>query len=179
MPILKQGIACRIGDGSSVSITSDPWLPIADDPFIYTVNPAIQNQMVSSLMVVGANQWDMNLIFDVFNESEANVIVVIPLRNDDRDTWYWRGEKSGAYSIKSAYNLIQDSGGKCGILRYHQKLSTFFGGRSQVVYQQKTHYGRKKWSSTQCVYCVMWRLNLLFILWLNVLLSLLAGRRHT
>lgn len=91
MSILRRGISYCIGDGNSFSITCDPWLPIVDDPYIHTVNPAIQDQMVSSLMVVDANQWAGDLVFDVFNESKANVIVVIPLRINDKryvvSTW--------------------------------------------------------------------------------------------
>lgn len=39
-----------------------------------------------------------------------NLILSIPLGDDDNDNWYWRCEKMGLYSVKSAYLLLQDSG---------------------------------------------------------------------
>lgn len=51
----------------------------------------------------------MDLILDIFDERDANMIVVIPPRNAESDTWYWRREKLGVYSVKSPYYVIQGS----------------------------------------------------------------------
>lgn len=58
-------------------------------------------------MITGETQWDIDLIFDIFNDRDANLIVSIPLRNNESDAWYLRGEKSGVYSVKSAYDLLR------------------------------------------------------------------------
>lgn len=58
-------------------------------------------------MVTGEKVWDNELIADIFEERDANLILAIPLRSDMRDSWYWKGEKLGHYSVKSAYGMLQ------------------------------------------------------------------------
>lgn len=53
--MLKQGIARRVGDGESVSVLQDPWLPSDVDPYIHTESEALKGKMVSSLMWTGGN----------------------------------------------------------------------------------------------------------------------------
>lgn len=59
-------------------------------------------------MDVEGGIWDTDLVFDIFEEREANIILSIPVNIDDNDTWYWRKEKLGNYSVKSAYAMMQD-----------------------------------------------------------------------
>ncbi|KAL8100419.1 hypothetical protein AgCh_032616 [Apium graveolens] len=101
--------AWRVGNGQSISILNDPWLPDAHDPYIHSYSEAFINQNVSSLMVTGEHVWDVELISDMFIDRDAELILSIPLDNDSANSWYWRGEKLGEYSVKSAYLLIQDS----------------------------------------------------------------------
>lgn len=50
----------------------------------------------------------MDLINDMFEQRDANIILSIPLDAEKNDTWYWRREKMGHYSVKSAYMLLQE-----------------------------------------------------------------------
>ncbi|XP_074342724.1 uncharacterized protein LOC141680379 [Apium graveolens] len=63
---------------------------------------------VSSLLVVGENRWDEEVIYNMFEERDVNLILSIPLNQNERDVWYWRRERLGDYSIKSAYVLLQE-----------------------------------------------------------------------
>ncbi|XP_074378344.1 uncharacterized protein LOC141719879 [Apium graveolens] len=58
---------------------------------------------------IDSNCWDEELVNDVFNIRDANIILTIPLNNNVEDTWYWRREKLGNYTVKSAYLMIQES----------------------------------------------------------------------
>nr|XP_017256465.1 PREDICTED: uncharacterized protein LOC108226023 [Daucus carota subsp. sativus] len=60
-------------------------------------------------MITGERRWDEDLIQDIFVTRDANLILSIPLCNDEVDRWYWRKEKLGFYSVKSAYILLQES----------------------------------------------------------------------
>lgn len=60
--------------------------------------------MLHSLIITGERVWDNELIADIF---DANLILVIPLRSGLEDSWYWKGEKMGHYSVKSAYGMLQ------------------------------------------------------------------------
>lgn len=106
--IIKKGVGCRVGDGTSISIISDPWLPTENDAFVHTNNEALKNQMVSSLMSPDGNTWDTDLITDIFDSRDSNIILSIPIDKEVKDSWYWRREKFGNYSVKSAYLLMEE-----------------------------------------------------------------------
>lgn len=46
---------------------------------------------------------------ELFNERDASLILSIPGRAMNDDSWYWSKEKLGNYSVKSAYSLIQEN----------------------------------------------------------------------
>lgn len=43
-----------------------------------------------------------------FNDRDANLIVSIPIRQSDADSWYWSKEKMGVYTVKSTYETLQE-----------------------------------------------------------------------
>ena len=51
--------------------------------------------MVAYLMIMGCNQWDDDLIKDIFTNRDVNWILAIPLQNKNTDSWYWHREKTG------------------------------------------------------------------------------------
>lgn len=51
--LIKQGIACRVGSGDTVSILEDIWLLDVGNPYITADNVSVKGQKVSSLMVTG------------------------------------------------------------------------------------------------------------------------------
>lgn len=64
---------------------------------------------MSSLLVTGENRWNEPLINNIFKEKDVQLILSIPLNQSDQDTWYWKKDRMGCYSIKTAYVLIQES----------------------------------------------------------------------
>lgn len=95
--LFKKGISCRIGNGHDVNILNTPWLPSTADPYIHSDNDAISNQKVASLFRLDEKVWDIDLILDVFETRDVELILSIPLSEDDKDTWYWRFEEMGDY----------------------------------------------------------------------------------
>lgn len=59
-------------------------------------------------MVPGENQWDRDLVLDYFDEKDANLIMAIPLSNEENDTSYGEERKFGNYTVKSAYCWIRE-----------------------------------------------------------------------
>lgn len=106
--IIKAGAICRVGSGESISILNDPWLPDAHNAFVTTRNAALEGDYMSSLLVIGENRWDEDVIYDMFEEMDVNLILSIPLNQNERDVWYWKKERLGNYSVKSAYVLLQE-----------------------------------------------------------------------
>ncbi|XP_074327095.1 uncharacterized protein LOC141665037 [Apium graveolens] len=105
--MVVQGISCRIGNGQEVDILNSPWLPSIDDPFVHSNNEALVNQKVAALFRIGEKAWDVDLVLDIFEARDADLILSIPLSENEKDTWYWRHEKMGQYSVKSGYKLLQ------------------------------------------------------------------------
>lgn len=107
-PLLKQGLACRVGNGVSVFVLNEPWLPDTGDPYVRTTIDALQNIRVSSLLYPPENQWNRDLILSLFEERDADLILAIPVNATEKDSWYWKFEKLGTYSVKSAYGHIRE-----------------------------------------------------------------------
>lgn len=53
------------------------------------------------------NSWDVELVGDIFEHRDANIILSIPIDRGVNDSWYWRKEKLGNYSFKSAYLILE------------------------------------------------------------------------
>lgn len=106
--LLKKGAVRRIGGGDSVSITDDPWLPSAENSYVQSTHEAITGKVVSFLMCPGRNEWNMGLLNEFFTERDVNLIRTIPIRQAENDSWYWKGEKLGKYTVKSAYNMLHE-----------------------------------------------------------------------
>ncbi|XP_074360837.1 uncharacterized protein LOC141701091 [Apium graveolens] len=102
-------LVSRVGDGSTISILTEPWLPCDSDRHTHTQSPAIEGKVVSTLLNEEHTQWDTDLIMDIFDDREANLILANPVHNRAADSWYRNKEKSGNYSVKSAYIVLQDS----------------------------------------------------------------------
>uniref|UniRef100_A0A803QQJ5 Reverse transcriptase n=1 Tax=Cannabis sativa TaxID=3483 RepID=A0A803QQJ5_CANSA len=72
--------------------------------------------LVSSLMCVNAKQWDMEIINDLFNAIDQSVIMSVPLpMTVHEDCWTWSKEKSGFYSVKSAYGWLRNQSIPAGV----------------------------------------------------------------
>ncbi|KAK1398571.1 hypothetical protein POM88_008434 [Heracleum sosnowskyi] len=105
--LVKQGVSCNVGDGHSIPIMGVPWLPNEIDPYIHTTSESLVNQKVNALMVTGTKQWDDDLISDIFVDRDAQLIMSIPISDGINDNWFWRKDKLGIYSVKSAYLMLQ------------------------------------------------------------------------
>ncbi|KAM6545226.1 hypothetical protein CsatB_025962 [Cannabis sativa] len=60
-------------------------------------------------MVLGDRKWDEEIVRDVFNNRDAEKILSIPLfYSAGADKWHWGFDKSGEYTVSSAYKFQQD-----------------------------------------------------------------------
>ncbi|KAL8098853.1 hypothetical protein AgCh_031539 [Apium graveolens] len=106
--LILDEIRWRVGNGESIKIVGQPWLTVADNPYITTVSPAIDHNYVSSLMCVDRREWDIDVIKDIFNNRDQQRILDVHLdAASHEDVMYWRLENSGVYSVKSAYKFLQ------------------------------------------------------------------------
>jgi hypothetical protein len=59
----------------------------------------------SDLINPVTEQWDDDLVFDLFGEDDAKHILEIPLRSGMEDHLAWHYDSKGVFSVKSAYQL--------------------------------------------------------------------------
>jgi len=103
--LLKKGIIWRVGDGEQIDVWDDPWLPRKSNRFIKSRRGPILIRKVCELIDPITNRWDASLIQSMFCQEDANVILKIPLREDEEDFIAWHPDTKGRFSVRSAYNL--------------------------------------------------------------------------
>ncbi|XP_060965673.1 uncharacterized protein LOC115711034 [Cannabis sativa] len=106
---VKLGLRKGIGSGLTVQITTDPWLPSLDRSTPIPNVPGLENFTVNSLFQSHSRSWDTDVVNDLFTPDDAALILGIQINQVvEDDFWYWFAERNGLYSVRSAYQLIQD-----------------------------------------------------------------------
>jgi hypothetical protein len=104
---LRIGLIRRIGDGRSTDAWTDNWLP--RDERLIPVAPKKDEapRRVCDYIIASSAAWDSDKIEEFFLPMDAEIIQGIPLctRIQD-DFWAWHFEKSGIFSVRSAYRAL-------------------------------------------------------------------------
>jgi hypothetical protein len=103
--VLRQGVIKRVGNGETINIWQDPWLPRPWSRRPITVRGQRVVNKVSELMDPAAGTWDEALVKDIFCAHDAQLILSIPIFEDTIDDWAWHFDEKGLFSVKSAYHL--------------------------------------------------------------------------
>ena len=104
---LQVGLIRRVGDGSTISIWNDNWIP--NTP---TLKPggrigSMPLNRVSELIDDYSGNWNEQIVRQNFLHPDAEAILNIPLNPaGGEDTLAWSLEKSGIYTVKSAYRSL-------------------------------------------------------------------------
>ncbi|XP_060974078.1 uncharacterized protein LOC115695073 [Cannabis sativa] len=108
--LVQAGARKSIGNGSTVSILLDPWLPDPLNPYVLSDHPGLLNHNVSSLFSGQSKSWDIDVLNDLFADRDKNLILSIQLSEHPiTDKWHWSEDNSGFYTVKSAYWLLQQA----------------------------------------------------------------------
>ena len=113
--MLKQGLIQRVGDGSTIKIWEKNWLPRVGPLSPITSITTTPPRLVSELIDPTTATWREELIRANFISFDADAIMAIPLctRVVD-DFWAWTAERSGRFTVRSAYRMIMDT-------KYHRE----------------------------------------------------------
>ena len=109
IPLIRQYSRIQGGNGLNTNITKDPSLLGEGNGKISSqLDEAYDNAKVASLMIPGALQWDTDILWYLFNSSDREIIMNIPLSYRRLiDQWYWIKDGSGLYTVKSCYRIHQ------------------------------------------------------------------------
>ena len=105
--VLKLRFWWHIGDGKSVRITEDPWLPLSSSFRSLSAQKNLDsNERVSVLINEATHSWNTEAIHGLFLEWEAGIICSISLPPRPKpDQLFWNNTKSRIFIVKSAYFL--------------------------------------------------------------------------
>ena len=108
-PILKKGCYWRVGNGASIWVLKDCWLP--NQPIkkiLFQPKEEIWEWKVSNLIAWPNHQWDKERINAMFHPFDADAILQVPLsRRVVQDVVVWFGSKKGNYAVKSGYYVAK------------------------------------------------------------------------
>jgi hypothetical protein len=118
--LLKEGVIKRVGDGTSINVWQDPWVPREGCPFLITRRGNTMIDHVSELLDPISGSWDHELVDDCLWPADAIHVKKIPVCMEMEDFWAWRLEPKGNFSVKSAYKLhrtlVEPGGSSSGLL---------------------------------------------------------------
>ena len=103
-----EGLRWRVGDGESINVWRDPWLPSEFLPFVSSQAAArLENMRVLELIKSGTNEWNLELLQPLLCARDISMIESIPLcsRKVD-DTLFWPFTLLGSYTVKSGYRFL-------------------------------------------------------------------------
>ena len=108
--MLLQGLIRRVGDGVSTRIWQDNWIPRNGTMRPIACLSANPPQLVSDLINGTNAPWRKELVEQFFIAADSNIILGIPLSTRRMaDFWAWNHEKSGVFSVRSAYRMLADT----------------------------------------------------------------------
>jgi hypothetical protein len=105
--IMLQGLVRRIGTGEQTRAWDENWLPRDEVRRPITCLESNAPQLVSDFIDQTSASWDLQKLQRFFLPMDVEVITMIPLstRRID-DCWAWHFEKTGIFSVRSAYKMI-------------------------------------------------------------------------
>ncbi|XP_062014693.1 uncharacterized protein LOC133731307 [Rosa rugosa] len=107
-PVIQAGLFWRIGNGISVNIWEDEWIPNVAAHSIVRPSDTVF-ELVSDLIEVRTGSWDQATVHACFEVEIAMHVLSIPLsRRFGPDKIAWKYDKKGWFSVKSAYMVARE-----------------------------------------------------------------------
>nr|XP_023924674.1 uncharacterized protein LOC112036081 [Quercus suber] len=104
-PVLKKGCCWMVGDGTSIQVMFDSWIP--NHPTNKILIHPVEEEWewrVSDLMEPELRCWNREIIMSKFHKEDAKAILRIPLsRRLVMDSMMWLHTAREVYSVKSGY----------------------------------------------------------------------------
>ncbi|XP_024155779.1 uncharacterized protein LOC112163738 [Rosa chinensis] len=107
-PVLQAGLFWRIGNGTSMKIWENAWIPNVPSHSLEKPNDTVF-EVVSDLINAQDCTWDISAVHACFPSDIVPQVLSIPLsRRVGVDKIAWKLDKRGLFSVKSAYTIARD-----------------------------------------------------------------------
>ena len=109
-PILKYGCYWRVGNGHSVQILRDKWIPnYPTNAHLHLVKDEVREVTVAELINQDLHAWRSEFIMDMFEKKDVEAKCRIQLsRRHMEDIMIWMHQKKRMFTVKSAYKVARD-----------------------------------------------------------------------
>jgi hypothetical protein len=104
--ILKLGIIWRVGDGNSIRIWEDQWIPDNSTLRPSSVRGNHEFELVSELIDPLSKSCDLEKVNQIFCQQDVESILKIPIAENAEDLIAWHYDNRGVFSVKSAYKVL-------------------------------------------------------------------------
>ncbi|XP_042974784.1 uncharacterized protein LOC122306423 [Carya illinoinensis] len=121
---LRKGCRWRVGNGQTIRIFKDPWLP--EGVSVSALIEVDENLKVNSLIDANTGWWNVHMMRALFNPNLIQQILKLHISVNSEDSLYWSHEKNGSFSVKSAYRFIQQ--------HHHLLYGQSSSGSSEAVF---------------------------------------------
>ncbi|KAL0417061.1 UNVERIFIED_CONTAM: hypothetical protein Slati_3538000 [Sesamum latifolium] len=114
--ILVNGLRWKVGDGHTIPICGQPWLP-RPTTFQLILNPQTltTNARVKDI-ITASREWNTELIKSEFHPYDAECILGINLGDaGDQDELVWHYDKQGKLSVRTAYHIARTISTEVGV----------------------------------------------------------------
>lgn len=109
-PLLKAGLRRSISSGKETKVWTDPWLPTSPPRPPRSLNATQDPELtVCSLLFPNSKIWDMTALQSMIEPDNIPLICSLrPRARHLQDGHCWSRNSSGAYSVKSGYELAME-----------------------------------------------------------------------
>ena len=126
--LLAKGLRWRVGNGSSIRVFHDPWLPRPHSFRTATkATPATTDLMVADLIDASSGSW--KLVDNTLWPVDKDLVLKVSLGNfSHEDKRIWHFDKEGVFTVKYGYRVgldvrrIVSSSGQSGVGGWRRKL---------------------------------------------------------
>ena len=102
LPILRLGYCWRVGNGSSISVLGDKWIPNhPTNKVFHPPNELVDEMAISKLIYLEVHVWRSDLSMSLFHREDADAITKILLsKRVVPDSITWLHNENGKFTVK-------------------------------------------------------------------------------
>ena len=106
--VLKKGLVWKVESGGRIDIWKDPWIPTKPIFRVEVSRIRMENLLkVSKLMEGEEDRWNKELVRSMFDETDVEAILQIPLRRSNNEDFpFWIPNRKGLFTVKNAYRVM-------------------------------------------------------------------------
>lgn len=105
MDLIKRGLRKNLGNGQSIYIFRDPWIPRPSTFKVVTQPIPLMEDAIVADFITPSIQLDVVKLNQFFISHDVEAIQCLPISSSVPDKWIWHYDSKGEYSVKSGYKL--------------------------------------------------------------------------